>query len=94
MSSMRGGKFGAFDKPAPLAKKMKSFGFIGPEGSASWAVYPQEASAVQVAEIIAREAGGQNWPMKIEGTPLEEFAFSEATEKIYNITWATSKGTK
>lgn len=91
---MRGGRFGTFDKPAPQTIKKKSFGFIGPEGSTLYAMYPQDATPVQIAEAIAKEAGGQNWPMRIDGVPLEEYSFSRATDDIHDITWAPSKGTR
>lgn len=79
-------------RPTPPVKKMKSFGFIGPGGSATWAMFQETATPVEVAEAIAREAGGQSWPLKIEGAPVETFDFNEAQDKIYDITWATSKG--
>lgn len=41
--------------------------------------------------MIAKEAGGQNWPMKIEGEALQDFDFATAKDKIYDITWAPSK---
>ncbi len=79
-------------RPPPQVKKMKSFGFVGPNGSATWALFPAEATAVQIAERIANEAGGQNWPLKIEGRNVQDFDFSGAKDKIYDITWAPSKG--
>lgn len=82
---------GSGARQAPQIKRMKSFGFVGPNGHATWAMFSAEATSVEIAESIAKEAGGQNWPMKIEGQALQDFDFASAKEKIYDITWAPSK---
>jgi len=79
-------------KPAGY-KKMQSFQFISPKGSATSAMYQDGSDAAQIAERIAAEAGGNNWPLKINGMPLEKFDFTNVGhDGIHDITWASTRG--
>jgi hypothetical protein len=75
----------------PQVRRLRSFQFINPQGSATSAMFAEAAGPVEIAEAIAREAGGNNWPMKIDGQDVHEFDFAGAREKVYDITWAPSK---
>ncbi len=79
------------DRLTPSVSRHVSFGFVNPNGSVSYAFFPDSAGPIQVAEAIAKEAGGGSWPLRISGKPVSEFDFKSVKDGIHDITWGTSK---
>lgn len=76
--------------PKPVVRQ-KSFQFINSDGNSTAAFYEEGSGAIQIAEAIFKENGGDCWPLQIDGESLEKFDWSNIEDMVHQIIWAPPK---